>query len=104
MRDQVESIAVNLTYILERGVEGSHVLFRVDEIRQAFRGAASARPELATASAEAQALVRSLASLPSLGEQRSLIDTLPDAQRDLLICLYFEFLDQYVAKHGRVLQ
>ena len=101
----MEAIALNITYIVERGVEGSHLLFHTDEIRHAFRDAQQREEALRRGNSdEAHALVKTLTALPSLDAQRNLIDTLPDEQRDLLICLYFEFLDQYVAKHGRVVQ
>lgn len=95
-------IAINLAYILERGAEGSHVLFRVDDIRHALEDGADSAMDSA-AQAEAERLVRSLAALPSLELQRDLIEGLDNDRRDLLIRRYFEFIDEYVASHGHAL-
>jgi hypothetical protein len=100
--DAAVTIAINLAYILERGAEGSHILFRLDDIRRAL--AARSKGDLDTAAhEEAERLVRSVASLPSLELQRDLIEGLDDERRDLLIRRYFEFIDEYVASHGHAL-
>jgi len=42
-------------------------------------------------------MVRTLAGTPTLSGQRSLIASLPEIQRDLLILFYFQFLDRFIS-------
>jgi hypothetical protein len=90
-------VAVNLTYILEQGARGSHLLFETEEIRHAF-GMLERLDAVDEGSLErVQEMVRTLAGTPTLSGQRSLIASLPEIQRDLLILFYFQFLDRFIS-------
>ena len=104
MRDEVEAAAVTLAYILEQGARGSHILFENDEIRHAFV-VMKQSPTFDESSVHGvQDLVRHLAALPTLDQKRQLIENLAEPERDLLILLYFQFLDRFLAGRRPTIQ
>ena len=91
VNDAVESLAVNLTYILEQGAQGSHLLFENDEIRRAF----DTDPVDDSALDGVRGMVRDLATLPTIERKRTFVEALSEEQRSLLIVLYFQYLEQW---------
>jgi hypothetical protein len=104
VKDEVEAAAVSLAYILEQGARGSHVLFENDEIRHAFVRMGQTPSFDASCLDGVQDLVRHLAALPTLDQKRQLIENLAEPERDLLILLYFQFLDRFLAGRRPTLQ
>lgn len=97
MEEVVDNVAINLTYVIEQGAQGSHLLFDNEEIRHAFANR-ERLPSLDEAPAESlREAVRSLALLPSRKERRGVIEALPERERDLLILFYFRVIDEYLA-------
>lgn len=99
MRDAAVEIARDLTYILERGTQGSHVLFSPEEIREAFALAHLEEQRLADVS-EAEELVKTVAATVGIEARAFFIGRLTPHQRGLLIRRYFEVLDDFAANHG----
>src|SRR5262249_19164633 len=92
MKDAVEVMAEHLSYILEQGTQGSHVLFENEQIRHAF-DALEVLSTIDDNSLEAvRGAVRDLATLPT-----------PELQRDLLILFYFQFLDRLLSDRRNTL-
>jgi hypothetical protein len=103
VKDAVEVMAEHLSYILEQGTQGSHVLFENEQIRHAFR----ALDRLTTVDEDSlegvRSAVRDLANLPTLEQKRDLIDGLPELHRDLLILFYFQFIDRLLSDRRNTL-
>ena len=99
MRDAAVEIARDLTYILERGTQGSHVLFSPEEIRDAF-ALAHLGDQAEGDAEEAEDLVKTVAGTIGLEARAFFIGTLSRYQRGLLIRRYFEVLDDFAANHG----
>lgn len=97
MKDVVETIAFNLTYILEQGAQGSHLLFRNSEIRRAFDVLADLGEVETAALQSVEGVVKHLATLPTIDQKRALVERLSEVDRSLLIVFYFQFLDRFIA-------
>ena len=96
---QPKELAVNalhLTWLLERGRGGVHPLFDTHVIRRAVMNAPAEMPEEDDMLPRLQRHIRDLAALPTLADQRAFILSLSDGVQDLMVLLYFRFLDQFM--------
>ena len=93
-------------YLIEQSIQGNHVLFDPDMIRQAFL---AADPEKTQAFDEAVAYsmehhIERIVTLPSLNEKRSYLKTLDPDALHLVVRTYFSLvennlLDSKVTRH-----
>ena len=97
--DNDSSAAIPLTeftYIVRNAEAGHHVLFEESLIRRAF-----AAPMPATDTEEMvevlDAAFRTLLAQPSVGGKRAFVSTLPETVQNVVVRLYFRFLEQIQA-------
>jgi hypothetical protein len=87
----------SLDQIFESGARGTHLLFSNDMIREAFDRYPSADllsdQELAE---QVQNALTELMDVDSLDERQEYIESLETETRDILVHLYFGFLDRYL--------
>jgi uncharacterized protein (DUF2267 family) len=84
-------------FIIHEGLQGRHVLFDNQMIRESFaRDARRYKKAPKKAVRATQAALRILSELPTLAEKREFISSLPDEIRGLLIYFYFQFLDKFL--------
>jgi hypothetical protein len=90
-----------LDQLLHCSAMGTHLLFSTPTIRAAFADPpAAALAPLEELAPHLQPVMATLLGLPDLEERRAFIDSLESSLRDLLIVVYFGFLDHYSASAG----
>ncbi|HOX44692.1 MAG TPA: hypothetical protein PK668_13915 [Myxococcota bacterium] len=91
----------SLDQLLHCGTRGTHLLFSTDVIREAF---ASPRVwellSLEELAARVQPVLAEVMSLQDLESRQHFVEGLEPPLRDLLVQLYFGFLDRYAAASG----
>jgi sugar-specific transcriptional regulator TrmB len=90
-------ILESLDQIFESGLRGTHLLFSNSMIREAFRRKTS-KDLLADESLteQVQLALADLLDVESLDERQEYIESLDPETRDILVHLYFGFLDKYM--------
>ena len=101
-RVQVDDQALEaFDQIMHCGSRGTHLLFSPDQIRGAFQRrdalGALADPESGT---HLQKAIEYLVAIEHVDEQQEFIDSLDPDLCDLLVHLYFGFLDRYLNSDG----
>ena len=89
--------ARQLQYLLEQGRYGYHALFELELIKRAM----SASPVAAVEDDDAMmatvtSVARELSELGDVVAQRRYIERLPEDQQNLIVHLYFRFLDDFI--------
>ncbi|MBW2702833.1 MAG: hypothetical protein JRF33_18580 [Deltaproteobacteria bacterium] len=87
--------------IMHCGSRGVHLLFSHDQIRRAFvRRDAMLALEDAESGMHLQEAIENLVTIEHVDEQQEFIDALDPEVCDLLVHLYFGFLDRYLNSDG----
>jgi hypothetical protein len=91
----------SLEKIVLSGLKGTHLLFSNEIIRDAYKSEQTvellSNDELME---QLQGVLADLVELEDLEDRRDFIQTLPPDIRDLLVHLYFGFLDKYMDEDG----
>ncbi len=96
---QQKELAVNalhLTWLLEQGRSGVHPLFDTDLIRRALLTVPLDVADDDAMLGRLERVITDLADLPTIADQRAFIASLPEGIQDLMVLLYFRFLDQFM--------
>jgi hypothetical protein len=91
----------SLDQLLHCGTRGTHLLFTTDVIREAFAGSkAWELISLEELAARVQPMLAEVMSLQDLESRQRYVEGMEPPLRDLLVQLYFGFLDRYAAASG----
>ena len=97
---RTDSVSIDprrLEGILSQGALGHHVLFDVIQIRRAL-GRSLLTGDHRGALDELQSILTELTQCDSVHQQRAIILALPESLQDLVVRMYFHFLDQYIRR------
>ncbi len=104
MNDESKEINVNarqLMGLLEQAELGCHALFEHAMIRRALTKSKVSDVDLDDSTVEeVQEAIVHLAGLSNVIEQRKFIDDQPNRVQNLLIHMYFRFLDQFMQRRS----
>ena len=81
--------------LLAQGANGHHVLFDSVQIRRGLSRGLLGEDHEAVVD-ELHQVMAELIHCDDIGQQRSLIANLPDRLQDVVVRMYFHFLDQYL--------
>jgi hypothetical protein len=84
----------HLQFILDLGGCGAHVLFGVERIRSALSSGVESEVVDERASDQLRHGLSLVAQLPTVGEQRAFLQTLPDAAHSRVCRFYFTLLGE----------
>ena len=85
--------------LLEQAEAGYHALFDAETIRRALE--ADDPPQVGDEAVEhVQAAIETLSRLEKIADVRAYIGSLPEPQQNLLVHLYFRFLDQFMHRRA----
>ncbi len=91
-----------LTYIVRNAEAGHHVLFEESLIRRAFTTPVPERDTEEMVDV-LDAAFRGLLAQPSVGMKRDFVNTLPEPIQNVVIRLYFRFIEQVQLARGATL-
>ena len=96
-----EQVLDSFDQIMHCGSKGTHLLFTNAQIRRAFkrRDAVDALED-GEAGEQLQEAIEGLLALEHIDEQQDFVDSLESGLCDLLVHLYFGFLDRYLNSEG----
>jgi hypothetical protein len=101
--DEAQEAASPLEYVIHLGVQGNHVLFENQRIREAF---AKAEDEIAVIGRrrgeEVREAVRQILTLPEFESKKEFIATLPPEIQDVLIYLYFQMIEKTIHSNQKL--
>lgn len=82
-------------YLIEQGLKGNHVLFDVDDIKQAMGGETKDLTDIAPGQAkEVNRAIQEIVAMQGLEEKKDFIKDLPREIQDVIIHLYFQMIDR----------
>jgi hypothetical protein len=85
--------------LIRSGARGTHLLFSIDTIRGAFsRDLPAAEPHSNNLATRVQKALSDLVGYKSLEERQDYIESVEQEIRDLLVHLYFGFLDRFMGE------
>ncbi|MFT5433992.1 MAG: hypothetical protein ACI9OJ_004704 [Myxococcota bacterium] len=86
-------------YLLEQAEGGYHPLFGNELIRRALCGSPEQEREDSEIVQELHDVIVEITELVDVRSQREFIEALPESVQNLVVHLYFRFLDQFMARH-----